>query len=348
MKKYVYVRRTTTYQGRRYEVRGKTAEEAAEKLAALKEKLNRGEFFSGGNVTVNQWFRKWLTTYKKPAGLTPKSLHLYEEKYGKYLRPVIGKRTLLEIRDFHLQALLNEQEGMSYSHVTKLRMVMQEMFRQAYRSRLIPFDPAEGLHLPRCVRHSRRPITEEERTCILAVAKDHPAGLLVRLLLYAGLRPGEAAALLWSDVDFDRNELHINKALESGCNDIKAPKTSAGVRDIPLHRSLRQALWAVRGEPEAPVLCNRMGNRHNHSSLYRLWGSFAKALADCMETEYSDLTPYCLRHTFCTDLQRAGVPLNVAKELMGHADITVTANIYTHRDSQLLHQNILQLEKMLP
>lgn len=49
-----------------------------------------------------------------------------------------------------------------------------------------------------------------------------------------------------------------------------------------------------------------------------------------------DLVPYCLRHTYCTDLQRAGVPINVAKDLMGHSDISVTANIYTHTTDDVL------------
>lgn len=57
-----------------------------------------------------------------------------------------------------------------------------------------------------------------------------------------------------------------------------------------------------------------------------------------------DLTPYCLRHTFCTDLERAGVPLNVAKDLMGHSDISVTANIYTHKDSSVMHAGIALLD----
>ena len=56
-----------------------------------------------------------------------------------------------------------------------------------------------------------------------------------------------------------------------------------------------------------------------------------------------DLTPYCLRHTFCTDLQRADVPINVAKELMGHANISVTANIYTHKDTGTLHDSMRKL-----
>ena len=57
-----------------------------------------------------------------------------------------------------------------------------------------------------------------------------------------------------------------------------------------------------------------------------------------------DLTLYCLRHTFCTDLQRAGVAINVAKELMGHSSIAVTADIYTHRNQPLLHKNISRLD----
>ena len=90
------------------------------------------------------------------------------------------------------------------------------------------------------------------------------------------------------------------------------------------------------------------------NSLQRLWGSFAHALdlrmgakvQDGVITKHAlapDLTPYCLRHTFCTDLQRAGVPINVAKELMGHANISVTANIYTHRDQKVLHSNMAKL-----
>lgn len=52
-----------------------------------------------------------------------------------------------------------------------------------------------------------------------------------------------------------------------------------------------------------------------------------------------DLEPYLLRHTFCTNCQAAGVPLNVAKELMGHSDISVTAKIYTHMVDAVFEQN---------
>ncbi len=97
------------------------------------------------------------------------------------------------------------------------------------------------------------------------------------------------------------------------------------------------------------------GNRQNEDSLRRLWKGFCRDLDIYMGAEVyrnriiksvlaPDLSPYCLRHTFCTDLQRAGVPINVAKELMGHADIQTTANIYTHRDQNTLHGSMALLD----
>lgn len=90
-------------------------------------------------------------------------------------------------------------------------------------------------------------------------------------------------------------------------------------------------------------------------TLHRRWKSFIRELDIHMGAKVyrnkiiksvvaPDLTPYCLRHTFCTDLQRAGVALNVAKELMGHSDVSVTANIYTHKDNDVLHAGIALLE----
>ena len=354
MEKYTYIRKTITWDSRRYEVRGKTEQEACEKLADLVVSLKRGEFAASGQTTVEQWFQQWMQTYKIPSGITPKSLRLYDEKYNGYIGPAIGQKKLQDVRDLHLQTILNTQAGRSYSHVSKLRMVLQELFRQARRSRLIVFDPAEGLQLPESTKRSHRPITAAERRHILALAQEHRAGLWVLTILYAGLRPGETAALSWKDIDFDRNEIHVYKAIESGTKTVKAPKTPAGVRDIPMRQELRDRLLAAQGRPDDLVFTAPAGGVRSANSLQRLWGSFAHALdlhmgakvQDGVITKHAlapDLTPYCLRHTFCTDLQRAGVPINVAKELMGHANISVTANIYTHRDQKVLHNNMAKL-----
>lgn len=351
------IRRTARYNGRQYEATAKTEREAltllAEKLAAAK----RGEEAIGGHMTVDTWFRKWKALYKDPRGLTAKSLGMYDEKYNSYIHPRVGHMKLLDVRDYHLQGVLNEQAGKSRSHVEKLRRVMREMFHRAYRSRMIPYDPAEDLELPNCTEQSRRSITDAERKVILAVAEDHPAGLWVLTMLYTGMRPGEIAALSCADVDLAGNEIHVHAAVESGSARVKAPKTEAGIRDIPIHAALLPRLRAaVEGRPPfEPVFVTSAGNRLNTGAQSRLWKSFRRAMALHMGAQLyrnklvsdpvaADLCPYCLRHTFCTDLERAGVPLNVAKVLMGHSDIQVTANIYTHKDSATLHANIALLD----
>nr|DAG59314.1 MAG TPA: Integrase [Caudoviricetes sp.] len=344
------IRKTARYHGKKYEATGKTELEALKKLAAMLDAAEKGEISS--NSTVDAWYQQWMELYKKPKGLTAKSLGMYDEKYKKYIKPAIGHMKLKDVRDVHLQKILNSQAGMSESHVKKVRMVLQELFKRARQSRLIVYDPAELLTLPNMAAHKRRPITEEERKAILAVAETHRSGLWILTLLYTGMRPGETAALTWGDVDFDRNEIHVHAARESGMtNAIKAPKTASGVRDIPIHAALLPKLQAARRRPSDYVFPTGSGNPQNENSLRRLWTGFKRDLDIYMGAETKrnkiitsvvsdDLTPYCLRHTFCTDLQRAGVPINVAKELMGHADIQTTANIYTHKDGKILHQNM--------
>lgn len=352
MKKYV--RKTTTWQGRRYEVRGETEAEALEKLAVLKEQLRRGEKSDRENMTVNQWFAEWLEIYKKPAGLTDKSLGMYQEKYDRYIRPRIGPMKLKDVTEVHLQRILNDQAGKSFSHVSKLRLVMKGLFSRAYASHLILWDPSIMLDLPDYSKGVRRSLTDPERKAVLAVAEAHRAGLWVLMLLFAGLRPGEAAALQWKDIDFKANEIRVYKAVESGSTEIKGPKTSAGYRDIPMHPELRKRLQAAKRGPLEPVFQTAVGNRLDSKAMRRLWTGFRRDLDIHMGAKLyrnrivqsmvaPDLTPYCLRHTFCTDLQKAGVPINVAKELMGHADIQTTANIYTHKDQSVLHANMAKL-----
>jgi len=124
-----------------------------------------------------------------------------------------------------------------------------------------------------------------------------------------------------------------------------------------MRKDLRQLLWQARGDPFSLLFPTKKGTVRSSTSVWRLWNSFAKELDLHMGAEAQDgkiihhaiapdLTLYCLRHTFCTDLQRGGVAINIAKELMGHSSIAVTADIYTHRDLSILHQNISRLDTL--
>ena len=348
-----YIRKTARLNGKKYEATGKTELEAMTKLAEKLAAARRGEELVSGSMTVNAWYSQWKATYKDPKGLTKKSLGMYDEKYNGYIKPFIGHINLLDVKDIHRQRILNAEAGQSKSHVEKSRRVLREMFSRARKSRLIPYDPAEDLELPAAKDGSHRSLTDEEREVLLKVAET--SGLYILTLLYTGMRPGEAAALNWADVDFDHNEIHIHAALESGTGRCKGPKTEAGVRDIPIHTALLPRLLAARGDPFAPVFTGREGHRLNSNSQYRQWSTFRRAMDIEMGAEVyrnkivesviaEDLTPYCLRHTFATDCARAGVPLETVRWLLGHADISTTANIYQHRDSTTLKAGMAILD----
>lgn len=351
-----YFVKTKRYDGKRYKARGKTEQEATQKLADMIAAAKLGEDTISGSMTVNKWYEEWHDTYKEPKGITSKSLGMYDEKYKKYIKPRIGSMRIKDVKDVHLQKILNEQAGMSESHVKKVRSVLQQLFKRARQSRLIVYDPSEFLELPKYTKGERRSITEEERAHILRLAETHRGGLWVLTLLYTGMRPAETIALKWSDIDFDKNEIHVTSAKESGThNKIKAPKTSAGVRVIPIHAKLLPLLVEASKSQTERVFVNEAGNPHNENSMRRLWENFKRELDIQMGAEVyrneivksviaPDLVPYNLRHTFCTDLQNAGVPLNVAKVLMGHSDIQTTANIYTHKDDNLLHSGMALLD----
>lgn len=350
-----YIRKTARYNGKKYEATGKTELEAMTKLADKLAAAKRGEEVLGGSMTVAAWYVQWKATYKDPKGLTKKSLGMYDEKFNGYIKPAIGYMKLKDVKDTHLQRVLNSQQGMSRSHVEKIRRVMREVFSRARKSRLIPFDPSEDLQLPATEDGSHRSLTDYERSVLLHVADNHHAGLWFLTLLYTGMRPGEAAALNWADVDFENNQIHIHTALESGSNRIKDPKTKAGIRDIPIHADLLWRLKAVKGAPFSPVFPTGTGGRQNSGSIYRLWKSFRRAMdIEMGATVYrnkiieskiaKDLTPYCLRHTFATDCARAGVPLETVRWFLGHEDISTTANIYQHRDDTALRYGMALLD----
>ena len=336
-----YKRVTFMWEGKRYERKGKTLGEAHAKAAALKESLKRGEVGISGNMTVARWAYEWLDVYKKPV-VGDKQYDMYYNHIKSDIAPAIGGKAIKDIKPVELQKIINARSGQSRSSIDKITITLKSIFERAYRSGLTMRNPAEYLEKPAAVEGTHRSITPEERKVILEVAETHRAGLWVKLLLYCGLRPGESRALQWRHVDFDKRIIHIEQSMKADSRVIGTPKSAAGVRDVPIPDVLYSSLQAARREPFMPVIERETkGLHHTKSSMRVLWVSFKRELDISMGAKMhrnqiiihavaDDLVPYCLRHTYCTDLEEKGVPINVARYLMGHSDIKMTSRIYTH------------------
>lgn len=332
-----------TVDGKPYWVRGKTKKEAREKAAIKKAQLEAGARTVNKDMFVSDWCEFWRVTYKK-GSLNDRNYADLKTIIDKYISPVIGNRKVKNVRPAEVQKILNDLiETKSTAYIRRIYQTLSQIFREAYNNDLILTDITKGLKCPQGKAPvPRRPITDRERELTLQVAETNRGGLFVLIMLYAGLRPGEVAALRWNNIDMKAKIIHVSQAVKAS-DELGAPKSSAGVRDVPIPPYLYDKLSAVEHGPFDLVCTNTKGGRLSKSTIRRMWEGFVKDLniaAGCKTDKYGNVLPpyfvtdlvlYDYRHTYGTDLQAAGVPINVARELMGHEDISTTAHIYTHK-----------------
>lgn len=359
-----YFRTTFTIQDsngnkKRVPLRDKNPYTLKEKLDRAKLEYEMGLMIVNENSTVEKWALEWLETYKK--GKIGEGAYMdCVQKVNQVIKE-IGNLKLSEIRQHRLQAILNKQNK-SKSNARKLKNVIEQIFKTAMVNELIPKNPAIGLQLPDLKDGKRRSITKDEQKLILKIAETHRAGLWLKIMLYCGLRPSEAVALKWNDIDFENKKIDVNKALEIRNNKIGPPKTAAGYRKVPIPQILFKELECLYATATDDLLFTQptTGKHHTGESMRCMWENFvreaniqmgAKIYRNRIKKEDElfprDITPYCFRHTYCTDLQNAGVPINVAKYFMGHSDIRVTANIYTHQSDVVSDAAAQAIERYL-
>jgi len=377
-----YIRKTKVFEGHRYEGCGKTEEEAYRKLFAKIEAAKRGELVTSKNMTVNTWANTWLDTYIAPRVREPgkkKSRGTMNEASYKskealvynYIVPAIGTVKMNDVTPVMLQRVLNGNKEMSYSHVQKLKLAMEQMFRQAWVDKKILFDPAANLKLPAVEQKKRRALTDEERYYFFIAAQKNRHGLMFRFLLATGIRPNELAALRVGDISLKDKTVYVHSAVETGTSVIGMPKTDAGSRytlinDLADKTIVGDLRAHIKGKTEEDFVFTAKDGKTmmSRAVLAKAWDSFARTMdleMGAKTTRYGhiydpsdldeqgrplypdpkdktkprnghviapDLVTYCLRHTFGTDMQRAGVPINQTRYMMGHTNISTTAFFY--------------------
>jgi integrase len=247
---------------------------------------------------------------------------------------------LIDVKGTHLQAILNEMKGFSKDRISKMRLAMNQLFSRAVDDGLLVKNPAANLVVSKEAKDgTRRSITPYERLITLQTAKTHHAGAWILTMLYTGLRPQETAALRGRHINLKTMEIHVEEALKRD-GLIGATKTGAGKRTVPLPPELKPYFSKIK--PFDFCFTSFKGCPLSKNNMGTMWTSFKRQMqieAGCklyrnaLVPPYpiaDDLVPYCFRHTYCTDLQDAGIPINVAKDLMGHSSIAVTSKIYTH------------------
>jgi integrase len=352
------VKKSFYFEGRRYYISAHTEEEAIEKMVRRKMELEQGKERINRNTLCKDWLERWLTTYKIPSVSKGWARNI-QSINESIIVPKIGNLRLKDVKPIHLQEVLNDKSDLSQSYLRKIFVIMQDAFHTAKKNGLIERDPTESVTIPKGKKQqSRRAITPKERHYILKTCEKHRSGLFYKFMLFCGLRPGEVAALQWRNIDTGKALINIDSSLKAD-GSIGSPKSEAGYRSVPIPSDFLEELKEIRSSNPFDFVCtNAHGERLKPSAVRQQWESFShqlniemgcKTFRGALVPPYpvaDDLVPYCLRHTYCTDLQAAGIPINVARELMGHSDISVTAKIYTHSSEESIKDAADALERL--
>lgn len=342
-KKYKF-EKTLTYDGKRYHIYGDTLEEVIEKKTEKLRDLKENKVILSGSMTVAQWIPRCLDAYKP--NISDEYRSEMELRINKHIISRIGAVKLSAVKPLMCQEILNAQIGMSKSHITKLHQELAFIFEKAYENQLILTNPASHLTRPEGVAGERRSLTQTEREHFLTVSEAEPSFILFLLMLYCGCRPAEAMNACGSDIiEIEGvNVLHI-----------RGTKTKNSDRHVPIPDELFEK---IKDTPaDEPIAKNHVGKAFGEPAYRRAVSSLKRAMNISMGAKLyrnklmpplpldPDFTPYMLRHTYCTDLQKMGVDVRAAQKFMGHADISTTANIYTHQDNETLLQAAAIMKK---
>ena len=323
-------RKTFTFNGRRYYVRGRTEQEAIEKTVRLKEKLGRDEVVIESSMRVRDWIDICIDTYK--TNLQPATLKKYKSRMRTCVTEPLGNYALKSVKPIQCQLALNRQAGKSKWYINQTYQMMNFIFEKAVENKLISSNPAKNIVRPAGTKSTHRALTKTEQAVFLTAAKDHIHGLLFLLMYGCGCRPSEAAAVEGRDLTLKEGRLYLH---------IRGTKSKAADRYVPVPPEVR-ALLPDHPDPFTPLCTTSNGNKICERQIRRAWHSMEREMNILMGCRLyrnqlvppyplaDDLTPYCLRHTYCTNLRDMGIDIRTAQYLMGHSDIKMTANIYTH------------------
>ncbi|MCL1844519.1 MAG: site-specific integrase [Defluviitaleaceae bacterium] len=310
-------------------VYGATQKEVNEKANTLRMQSSMGLRLDN-NITVGEWADTWFDSYKSGVGYN--SRRMYRGILDKYIIPTFGLRKLKDIKTAHLQKIVNDNADKPRA-MEQFKLTTSQLFKQAIANDIVFKNPTDGVILPKAQKkQTKRALTADETKHIALLKLDLKTKFLVYLLMYTGMRKGEALALSRSDVDFDSGEITVNKSLlfMKNKSEIKMnPKTEAGTRTIPilepLKPILRDYLASVKSEQ---LFTTKGGELFTVTAYRRIWEKFTRT----METK--EITAHIFRHNFATTLYYAGVDVKTAQAILGHKSVTVTLGIYTHLDSK--------------
>lgn len=317
-----------------------TKKEAQRFLAEKLVQLNNG-IPEPSRDSLGTYLLQWLED-KRPQ-IRPGTFRSYEWLLKKHIVPMIGHMALADIKPQHIQELYTKLQSpeiqLSNQSVLNAHRILVQALNRAVKWDLIHKNPASAVHPPRPSRVEMAVWSEQELKRFLEHTRNSRYHIAYVLLSSTGMRLGELLALRWSDVNLECGEIHITRSLSytgKGYK-IQEPKTRSGRRTITIPKSVVRELIKHRVKQHQERL--KAGELWQDNDLVVATALGRPVLQHNIRMQFQKyieqlglkrIRIHDLRHTHATILLKRGIHPKVVQERLGHSDISLTLNTYSH------------------
>lgn len=270
--------------------------------------------------TFKEFYSEWLNKEKIPNCKTS-TIRQIESKYKNYLYALdnitLDKITANDIRNL----LYNIKEN---SVKLRCQIILKDIFTQAVNYDYITTSPMQKISKVTDKNKPREAFDKEEETKFEKAFVNSSCSLIFALMLYEGLRTSEAKAICPADIKTDY--IIVNKSIDDIGNFI--PTKTNNSRKVPIFEKFKPWADKYRGENKTP--CLGKVNKHTGVKEYR---EICKSIGITKNM-------YCLRHTFATRCEEAGISVKQTAQWLGHSNIKTTLENYVTISNQFEKMNI--------
>lgn len=321
-----------------------------EKEKLLQKEVSDGIVPDGGNMTVLELVKRYVSQKR---GVRHNTEANYKFVINIIAKEPFGQKRIdkVKLSDAKAWLIKLQDDGRGYSSIHTIRGVVRPAFQMALDDDLIRRNPFEFQLSTVVVNDSvtREAITRKQERQFLDFIKNDKHFCRyydgIYILFHTGLRISEFVGLTVSDIDFENRRINVDHQLQRKRNMeyiIEETKTDAGVRQIPMTDDVYdcfQRIIANRNKPKVePMIDGKIGFLYldkNEMPMVALhWEKYFQHIREKYNSIYKVqmpiITPHVCRHTFCSNMAKSGMNPKTLQYIMGHSDISVTLNTYTH------------------
>jgi integrase len=319
----------------------RTKKEAEKFLAEKVAEITQGKYTEPSKELYADYLNTWLEDKKMQ--VRPSTWRTYDWLARCYVIPNLGKLELSKIKPPTLQRfyhqLQNREEPLSARSVIQVHLLIKQSLDRAVKWGMIPNNPAAAVDPPRYRKKEMEVWSEDEVRRFLEVAESHRLFAAFHLAVTTGMRRGEILGLRWIDIDFEKRTLSISQALAETANGIvlQEPKTSSGKRSIALSQSTIDVLMKHKRSQAAEklragtmyrdhglVFASTVGTPISPRNFTRVWYTLRE------KAGVKPINFHSIRHTHATLMLKQGIHPKIVSERLGHSNISITLDTYSH------------------